>query len=192
MVRKTPRARSNRRSRNGIGTVKRALAELGSRPIDRRTTLGKIVTRWRADLVDDLGGPEAISTQEAALIDLAVKSKMILDSVDAWLLDQPSLVNARRRALLPVVRERTQLADSLARYLVQLGLERRTRPPMDVAQYIAARHTKDREMRAANSCRHGSRKRTVAESRPQRHVASTSNGLPAKEAETPSSDNRPE
>ena len=36
-------------------------------------------------------------------------------------------MNARKKALLPVVIQRQQLADSLARYLIQLGLERRTK-----------------------------------------------------------------
>jgi hypothetical protein len=49
----------------------------------------------------------------------------MLDSIDAWILTQPSLVNKRNRSLLPVVRERTQLADALARYLGMLGLSRR-------------------------------------------------------------------
>jgi hypothetical protein len=39
---------------------------------------------WPRDLVADLGSD--ISTQQSALIDLAVKSKLLLDSIDAWLL----------------------------------------------------------------------------------------------------------
>jgi hypothetical protein len=50
-----------------------------------------------------------------------------LDSIDAWLLVQPSLVNARKKSLLPVVKERQALADGLARYLAQLGLHRTQR-----------------------------------------------------------------
>jgi hypothetical protein len=70
-----------------------------------------------------LGGD--ISTQQAALVDLAVKSKLLLDSIDAWLLVQPSLVNARKKSLLPVVKDRQALADGLTRYLLALGLHRR-------------------------------------------------------------------
>jgi hypothetical protein len=43
------------------------------------------------------------------------------------------LINARKRALLPVVLQRQQLADALARHLTQLGLERR-RSVVDLAQ----------------------------------------------------------
>ncbi len=127
-------------SKHGLTTLKQAVRGLGGRVIDKRTTLGKALAKWRTDLIQDLGGRDAISTQQEALVDLAVKSKLILDSIDAWLLTQPSLVNARKRSLLPAVRERQQLADGLARYLTQLGLERKAKtvPPLD--EYLAARY----------------------------------------------------
>jgi hypothetical protein len=91
--------------------LKRALEGLGGRNIDTRTTLGKAPAQWRVDLVADLGGREAISTQQAAVIDLAVKTTLLLNSIDAWLPTQPvTLVDRRRRALIPVVGERQQLA----------------------------------------------------------------------------------
>ena len=66
--------------------MKRAVKELGSRAIDRRTRLGKALDEWRRELIADLGGPEQVSTQELAIVNLAVKTKLMLDSVDAWLL----------------------------------------------------------------------------------------------------------
>jgi chorismate mutase len=113
---------------------------LGRRAIDMRTSLGKALSQWRGDLVADLGGRDAISTQQAAIVDLAVKTKLILDSIDAWLLQQPTLINKRNRSVLPVVRERQQLADALARYMAQLGLERRSRPVKDLRSYVAERY----------------------------------------------------
>lgn len=71
----------------------------------------------------DLGGD--VSTAKDAIISLAVKTKLILDSIDVWLLQQPALIDKRKRSLLPAVRERQALADALARYLAMLGLERR-------------------------------------------------------------------
>jgi hypothetical protein len=89
--------------------------------------------------VNDLGGPDALSTQQRALVDVIVRQKLLLESVDAWLLVQPSLVSARKKALLPVVRERQGLADSLARFLGQLGLERRAVPVPSLADYLRQR-----------------------------------------------------
>ena len=105
--------------------MKRAVNGLGNRVIDKRTATGKALAKWRADLIADLGGDDAISTQRVALIELAVKSKLLLDSIDTWLLTQPTLVNVRKRSLIPIVLQRQTLADGLARYLTQLGLERR-------------------------------------------------------------------
>jgi len=116
----------NRNARkHGLSILKRAVNGLGNRVIDRRTATGKALAKWRADLVQDLGGD--VSTQQSALVELCVKSKLILDSIDTWLLVQPSLINARKKSVLPVVRERQTLADGLARYLSQLGLARRVK-----------------------------------------------------------------
>ena len=46
--------------------------------------------------------------------------------VDAWSLTQP-LIDRPSKSLIPIVRERQTLADSLARYLGQLGLERHSK-----------------------------------------------------------------
>jgi hypothetical protein len=63
-----------------------------------------------------------------------------VDSLDAWILERGSLVNARRRAVHPVVRERQQLVDSLARLLSLLGLERRQPKPVDLTAYLQTRY----------------------------------------------------
>ncbi len=114
--------------KHGHYTLKRALLEADRRQIDGRSSMGRALNQWRKSLIQDLGGKDAISTQQEALVDLAVKSKLLLDSIDGWLLAQPSLVNARKRALIPVVRERQTLADGLARYLTLLGLQKRQKP----------------------------------------------------------------
>jgi hypothetical protein len=107
--------------------MKRALSALGSRAIDGRFKVSKELAKWRRDLIEDLGGEENISVQQQTLADLCVKSKLMLDSVDSWILTQKTLIVARRKSLLPVVLQRQQLADGLARYLNQLGLSKRQR-----------------------------------------------------------------
>jgi hypothetical protein len=82
---------------------------------------------WREQLIDDLGGIEQVSAQQLTVLELAARTKILLDGIDAWLFEQPSLVNKRERRLFAVVKERQQLADSLARYMGQLGLERRSK-----------------------------------------------------------------
>jgi hypothetical protein len=108
--------------------------------IDRRTVVARALLTWRSDLVQDLGGPDGVSSQKRALLDLACQTKLLLDSVDAWLLEQPTLINARRRTVLPVVLQRQQLADALARYLQALGLERRTPIRSALVEYVTSRY----------------------------------------------------
>jgi hypothetical protein len=118
--------KSRRRyTKHGLSTMKTAMVRLGNRAIDGRSRVALSLKKWRRELVQDLGGD--VSIQQGAVIDLAVKSKLILDSIDSWLLVQPSLVNARKKALLPVVKERQTLAEGLARYMAMLGLERRVK-----------------------------------------------------------------
>jgi hypothetical protein len=80
-----------------------------------------------------------VSPQQETIIDLAVRSKLILDSIDAWLIQQPSLIRKKYRVLAPIVLQRQQLADALARYMGQLGLERRARGP-DLARALVELH----------------------------------------------------
>jgi hypothetical protein len=118
-----PKGNMNART-HGLGSLKRAWSQLGNRTIDGRLPAAVALRKWRTDLIADLGGKDAISTQQEALIDLACKSKLFLDSIDAWLIEQPSLVNKRKRMLLPVVTQRQSFADGLAKYLFMLGLAR--------------------------------------------------------------------
>jgi len=80
---------------------------------------------------------EQTSTQQRQLIDIAVKSKLILDSIDAYLFEQPSLVNHRRRCVLPVVTQRQSIADGLARYMTQLGLEKKAKLLHSLSEYLS-------------------------------------------------------
>ena len=101
------------RLKHGIHEVTRAVKALGTnRALDRRTTTDKALARWRDELIADLGGN--VSTAKDAIISLAVKTKLILDSID---------VTSERGRFY-------QLSESgkrwlTARYLAMLGLERR-------------------------------------------------------------------
>jgi hypothetical protein len=132
------------RQRHGLTAVKRVIAALGSRTIDQaidaRTSLGRALAAWRRDLTADLGGAEHVSTQQAAVIELAVRTRLMLDSVDAFILTMPSLVNKRRRVLFPVVLQRQSLARDLAHFLGLLGLARRPPKPVDLSRYLAERY----------------------------------------------------
>jgi len=129
-AREISEAASSEPARHHTTRLKRAIAEVGAkglRVIDTRTRIGRSLQQWRAALVQDLGGPQELSTQQQAIVDLCVRTKLIIDSIDAYCARQPSLVNHRKRAVFPVVMQREQLADSLMRRLDILGLKRQAR-----------------------------------------------------------------
>ena len=82
--------------------------------------------------LDGAGGDP--SRAQLTIIEAASRSWLMLSSVDDWLQRQPSIVNAKKRSLLPVVMQRQTLADSLLRHLTALGLERHARAVRDVRQ----------------------------------------------------------
>jgi hypothetical protein len=109
------------RQRHGLTALKRVITKLGSRTIDHAidagTSLGRTLAAWRRDLTADLGGAEHVSTQQAAMIELAVRTRLMLDSVDTFIVTMPSLVNRRRSILFPIVAQRQSLARDLAHFL---------------------------------------------------------------------------
>ena len=125
-----------RNTQHGLTLMKRALKGHGMRALDRRTTISKALDHWRKELVSDLGGTEQVSTQQLAVINVTVKTKLLLDSLDVWLLQQPSLINHRKRSVHPVVLQRQALADSLIRAMTQLGLERRAKKVLSLSDYL--------------------------------------------------------
>jgi len=128
--------------KHGLTRAKQTIREWGSRTIDGRTKAGRALLAWRQQLIDDLGGIEQVSAQQLTVLELAARTKILLDGVDAWLFEQPSLVNKRDRRLFAVVKERQQLADSLARYMGQLGLEKRGRT-YDLNDYIVENYSEE-------------------------------------------------
>jgi hypothetical protein len=124
---------------HGTKGLKHAVNTLGSRAIDRRTSMGRALAAWRSELLADLGGIDAVSTQELALVEEAVKTKLILDSVDAWLLSQATLINKRSRSVLPAVRDRQALVSTLRGLLGDLGLKRRSKAMPSLGEYLTQR-----------------------------------------------------
>src|SRR5437762_2137828 len=67
-----PKGNRNRET-HGLTALRRSACA----PLDRRTTIGRTLSRWKGQLIADLGGAESISTQEAALVDLAVARRLV-------------------------------------------------------------------------------------------------------------------
>jgi hypothetical protein len=91
---------------------------------------------WRGELLNALGGPDNVSPQKAALVETCVRTRLFIDHVDAFLLEQHSLINRKKKTMIPILRERTQLCDSLTKTLCHLGLERVAAPLPSLGEYL--------------------------------------------------------
>ncbi len=141
-----------RRSRHGLRRVMAAVRLHGLDGIDRRTAAAQALLRWRAELLRDLGGAESISAQRMALVELATRTRLFIEHTNSWLMQQGSIINKRRRALLPIVMQRQTLCDSLARLLGQLGLDRRAKPIPSLSEYLVKKQlaAQDRSVEQAS------------------------------------------
>jgi len=115
--------------------------------LDRRSAAARALVEWKDDLVVALGGDINISPQEQALLEMIVRTRILIDSVDGFLMSQECLVNKKKKVILPVLRERQSLVDSFARLLSQLGLKRREKPLPTLEEYLESK-----DMPTAASC----------------------------------------
>src|SRR6266481_1001122 len=137
---------ANKGSRHGLNRAMTRIKLRGLEAIDHRTAPARALLAWREQLITDLGGLDALSAQKLALVNLAATTRALIDHADNWLLSQPSIINKRRKAFVPIVAQRQALCDGLSHLLGQLGLERQQKPIKSLQQHIAER---DREKEAS-------------------------------------------
>ena len=135
---------ARKQKNHGLVGAKRALREYGTRGRDARTKAARELADWTAEIVADLGGEDAISAQQRTVVELASRTRFLLNGIDAWLVQQPSVVNKSKRRLFDVVQQRQQLSDALARYMNMLGLERRCPRAIDLGAYVEEKYGSDR------------------------------------------------
>lgn len=111
---------------------------LHSRRLEQNDSAAALVREWQDDVRAALGGE--LTPQQDALLEVASRTWLMLTSVDAWLLEQPTLVNERRRELLPVVRERSSLVRNLRELLGDLGLKREPARTSPLERHLRARY----------------------------------------------------
>lgn len=129
------RDRPNART-HGSHVVERELRELRRHGLDPASPVYAIYRDVRAELVGSLGGEEHLSAQELWLVDEATWTRLLLMYVNTWLAEQPALINPKSRELLPIIRQKQGLVVSLHRLLDALGLKRRTRDALTLAEYL--------------------------------------------------------
>jgi len=122
---------------HGLSRLKKIVDTRGMKVLDGRSYAVRAVREWEEELVRDLGGAENLSVQKRTLVEMACKTRLYIEHVDSWLCLQPSIVYNRKHKLMPVVQQRQQLVDSLAKLLDRLGLDRVPKPIPTLAEYLA-------------------------------------------------------
>jgi hypothetical protein len=132
------RSKVGRPPTHNATAMRRALTRLGTRRLDRRSTVAVAARRFKIDLARDLGGDP--SRAQATLIKLAARTWIIAVALDDVLMRQPSLVT-KKRTVVSVRLQRQQLAESLAWMLERLGRERRAKDVTNLAHYLETKPT---------------------------------------------------
>ena len=127
---------AGRKPTHGAATMRRTLRALTTKRLDGRSALAVAVRRWKDDVRRDLGCD--LTRAQETILEAAAQSWVIVSSLDDWIARQPSLVT-KKRTVLPVVVQRMQIAEGLARNLERLGLERKAGEAPDLQAYLAAR-----------------------------------------------------
>src|SRR5439155_17529281 len=107
------------------------------------TPVESAAREWKENVISDCGGTNAITTTRMALITACTGSWIILNTIDRYILDLAAtegLTSRKHRKAWPVVETRARLAESFARQLALIGLEKQSAPPMDLNRYIAERY----------------------------------------------------
>jgi hypothetical protein len=123
-------------NRHGLPALKRRVGLDGLDAFDLRSAAARRMIDWRDELVSALGGQENVTPQEYALLEMLIKTRLLLEHVDAYILGLTSLVNRKKHAMKPIVRERLTLVDTCSRLLSQLGLKRREKPIPDLEDFL--------------------------------------------------------
>ncbi len=126
---------------NGLKLLRRKVALRGLRAIDWRSAGAKVALEWRDELVAALGTEENLSTQKRTLVDYAMRTKLFLDHIDGFLLQEESFIFRGKKSAWPLLMQRMTLLASLERTLGLLGLERQARKLPTLEEYLRKKDT---------------------------------------------------
>ena len=124
----TPRKARRDYRKSGFYKRTRRIKQRGLDGIDARTVEGRDALSFRDNAIADLGGKD-ITTTKKALLDVAVGERYLWRSGWAFIMaDGGNVINKRRRAFYPAVRDIIMVGEALTRHLKDLGLQRVIKP----------------------------------------------------------------
>lgn len=138
MPAKSKQGAKRRYQKHGLTSVVKAANGFDPKELDGRTTLAKELMQERTSLIAALGGPEEVSPQELALIDMIAQKRVRRRIAAQWaLLNRDKLFDRRKKKLAPIAMELEQMEESEVRLLKELGLKRRAKPVVSLGDMLA-------------------------------------------------------
>jgi hypothetical protein len=127
--------------KHGAHKLKLQLENLGTAGISKNTALGKELARRRQALQADAGG-EDLTQLKLDLIEKYQRTELLIETIDVWLFQQPSLINKKNKTLHPVINERNRLVELSVRLAETIGIERRQKA-LDLKSYLQSKTSTD-------------------------------------------------
>ncbi len=117
-------------SRHGLNAIKRQVKVRGVEVIDKRTTAGKNLIASKNGLIKDCGGEAQVDTMQRILIQNQSVLQACVSHLSAYLLELPSLVDKRRKTVIPALLQLKELNDAVTRNLQLLNQTRGEKPAL--------------------------------------------------------------
>lgn len=148
---KSKQGAKRRYQKHGLTSVVKAVNGFDPKDLDGRTTLAKELLQERNSLIAALGGPEEVSPQELAIIDMIAQKRARRRIAAQWvLLNRDKLFDRRKKKLAPIAIELEQMEESEVRLLKELGLKRRAKPVVSLGDMLAKAQQKGQKSAPAS------------------------------------------
>jgi hypothetical protein len=118
---------------------KHGLYGADARRVDLRRREDRAVFETLRAIEGDLGGTDEISSQQRVVLESIGRKLRDLLKLEAYLESGISIINKRRRCLIPAVLEKHRILESIRRDLETIGLERRQPKALDLRAYLEKR-----------------------------------------------------
>src|SRR5262245_66241420 len=100
-------------SRHGLHPLKRRVQVQGLATLDRRSVAARALLEWRTELIAALGGIEAVSPQQIALVELAIGTRLKLAHLEPFLMKRRGPWNPSGKPFSPGPRRAERLPAAL-------------------------------------------------------------------------------
>jgi hypothetical protein len=127
--------KGNRNSaKSGHYALEKSLKRDGFSVLTRRQR--ETVAEWRRNIEADAGGREQLSQLKQFQLERLLVTEVLIQSLDSWLLQQKSIINRRKKSAIPLLEQRSRLAETSLKLCAAIGLQRQSREVPSLSEYL--------------------------------------------------------